>query len=497
MDHTQESTPLLDALRRYRERGYTPFHTPGHKRGKGAPDGTREALGATFLDVDVALAGGVEDTRESAGLLGAAEALAAAAWGAERCFFLVNGSTSGVHSLVLTLAGPEDHVIVPRNSHKSLLAALIFSGAMPQYVEPTIDPEWGIPLNISDAMAAAALATRPDAKAFFVTSPTYNGFGADLEQLAGATHAAGMPLIVDQAWGPHLRFCTKLPIDAMSAGADAAVTSVHKLISGVTQSSVLLARGERLNLHRLESIVRMTQSTSPQMPILASIDAARAQMATQGEALWTQAVELADWARAQINGIAGLRCVGDECLQKEGVYSFDRTRLTVTGCSLGHSGYALESILRNDYSIAVEAADPLNIVLNVTHGDSMDDLRTLVAALRDYAARYRDAGQAAQTCAGLLIKLPAFTRQAMAPREAFFGASEALPLAACAGRVSAEIVTPYPPGIPVLGPGEEVSGETVAYLEEAARRGLHVHGPEDLTLQRLRVVTESRKRRRA
>ncbi len=196
-------------------------------------------------------------------------------------------------------------MIVPRNSHKSLLAALIFSGAMPQYVEPTVDPEWGIPLNISDEKAAAALAARPDAKAFFVTSPTYNGFGADLTHLAGATHAAGMPLIVDQAWGPHLRFCTKLPIDAMSAGADAAVTSVHKLISGLTQSSVLLARGERLNLLRLESIVRMTQSTSPQVPILASIDAARAQMATQGEALWTRAVELAEWARAQINGIAG------------------------------------------------------------------------------------------------------------------------------------------------------------------------------------------------
>ena len=497
MDHTQENTPLLDALMRYRERGYTPFHTPGHKRGKGAPQGAQEAFGATFLDVDVALAGGVEDTRESAALLSSAEALAAAAWGAERCFFLVNGSTSGVHSLVLMLAGPNDHVIVPRNSHKSLVAALIFSGAMPQYVEPAVDPEWGIPLNISNEKASAALAACPDAKAFFVTSPTYNGVGADLAHLAGTTHAAGMPLIVDQAWGPHLRFCARLPIDAMSAGADAAVTSVHKLISGLTQSSVLLARGERLNLHRLESIVKMTQSTSPQVPILASIDAARAQMAVHGEALWTRAVELADWARAEINGIAGLRCLGDECLQKDGVYSFDRTRLTVTGCGLGHSGYELETILRDDYRVAVEAADPLNIVLNVTHGDSMDDLRTLVAALRHYAGRYRDAGQAAQTCARLLIKLPPFTRQVMAPREAFFAVSEALPPAACVGRVSAELVTPYPPGIPVLGPGEEISDETVAYLEEAARRRLHVHGPEDLTLQRLRVVKESRKRRRA
>jgi len=298
VDHTQESTPLLDALRRYRERDYTPFHTPGHKRGKGASDGAREVLGAAFLDVDVALAGGVEDTRESPGWLGAAEALAAAAWGAERCFFLVNGSTSGVHSLVLTLAGPQDYVIVPRNSHKSLLAALIFSGAMPQYVEPAIDPEWGIPLNISNKKARRRWRRDP--------TPRPSSSPRPLQRLRrrprapGRRHSRGRRAPHRRSsLGPHLRFCSKLPIDAMSAGADAAVTSVHKLISGVTQSSVLLARGERLSLHRLESIVRMTQSTSPQMPILASIDAARAQMATQGEALWSQAVELAEWARGR------------------------------------------------------------------------------------------------------------------------------------------------------------------------------------------------------
>lgn len=488
MSHDQRETPYLDALLRYREQGFTAFHTPGHKLGKGAPAGMIKAFGREVLEVDVAAAGAVEDTRESTALIAAAEDVAAEAWGAERCFFLVNGSTSGVQSLVISLAGPGETVIVPRNSHKSMLAGLIFSGAMPHYVEPTVDPDCGVPRNITTDAAAAALDSCPTARAFFVTSPTYNGFGADLSALAGLVHRAGLPLIVDQAWGPHLRFCSLLPVDAMTAGADASVTSTHKLISGLTQSSVLLANAERLNLRRLASVVRMTQSTSPQALIYASIDAARMQMATDGERLWTRAVELAEWARAAINDIDGLRCLGHECLERPGIASFDPTRLTVSACALGHTGWQLETILRDDYHIAVEAADTLNTVLNVTFGDDRDDVERLLACLRDYAARSRGGGDIGASCRRLLADTPSFTRQEMSPHDAFFAASMALPLADCRERISAEIVTPYPPGIPVLGPGEIVSAEIVDYLAAAARRGLHVHGPEDLTLRTLRVV---------
>jgi arginine decarboxylase len=485
----QCSTPYLDALLRHKARAFVAFSTPGHKHGKGAPAGMVEAFGRTFLEADVPMAGGVEDSRESTDLLHAAEDLAAQAWGAERCFFLVNGSTGGVQSLVITLAGPGDTLIVPRNAHKSLLAGLIFSGAMPHYVEPAIDPEWGVPQNITVAAAVEALRACPGARAFFVTSPTYNGFGADLRALATLVHAAGMPYVVDQAWGPHLRFCSRLPIDAMSAGADAAVTSTHKLISGLTQSSVLLANGDRLNLKRLQGAVKMTQSTSPQAIIYASIDACRMQMATEGEELWTRAVELAEWAREQTNRIEGLRCLGHECLERDGIASFDPTRLTITACALGDTGWQLETALRDGYGIAVEAADTLNVVLNVTHGDSREDLERLVAALKDYAAR-RDAtaSEAGAACLSLMANPPRFTRQELSPHDAFFARSVALPLAGCVGRVSAEIITPYPPGIPVLGPGELVSDECVAYLTEAGARGLHVHGPEDLSLRTLRVV---------
>jgi arginine decarboxylase len=485
----QSDTPYVDAMLAYRARGFAAFHTPGHKLGAGAPEKLRRLMGAPALGVDVAMAGGVEDTRESTQLIRLAEEYAAEAWGADRCHFLVNGSTSGVHALILTLAGPGDDLIVPRNAHKSLQAALIFSGAMPHYLVPRVDGDWGIPTSIPVGEADRALAACPQARALVVTSPTYNGLAADLSGLAALTHAAGLPFIVDQAWGPHLRFCGALPVDAMTAGADACVVSTHKLLSGITQSAILLAKGDRLNLARLETMVKMTQSTSPQTLMYGSIDAARQQMATEGEALWSRAAELADWARDRINGLPGLRCLGREALEWDGVAAFDPTRLTVSALRLGQSGYELETILRDDHGIAVEAAGPISVILNVTHGDTREDVSRLVEALGDYAARHAGVQGAEEAAARWLrLRPPAFTRQAMTPRDAFFAASVPLPLEDCAGRVSAELITPYPPGIPVLGPGEEVSDEIVAYLQEAGAVRLKVHGAEDSSLQTLRVV---------
>jgi arginine decarboxylase len=485
--HDQRDTPYLDAVLRYRAAGFTPFHTPGHKLGKGAPSGLRDLLGDACLGVDIAMAGGVEDTRESTHLIRLAEDYAAEAWGADRSWFLVNGSTSGIHALVLTLCGPGDTVIIPRNAHKSMLAGLIFSGAEPVYVEPAVDPLWGIPLSVQADQVAACLTRHADAAAVFVTSPTYNGLGTDLAAVAAAAQTAAVPFVTDQAWGPHLRFCSQLPVDAMTAGADAAVVSTHKLISGITQTSVLLAH-ERLNLARLDGMVHLTQSTSPQVLMYASIDAARQQMATRGEELWTGAVELAEWARAELDRLPGIRCLGHDVVRQWDVASFDPTRLTISAADLGLSGYRLETVLRDDFRIAVEAADPLNVVLNVTYGDARADLERLVTAFRDCAARFSGCATRAGAASAALALTPPFTRQVLSPREAFFAPSRALPLEDCAGEVSAEMVTPYPPGIPVLGPGEEISPEIVAYLREGAAAQLKVHGPEDRTLRTLRVV---------
>ncbi len=512
----QDETPLTDALLEYRASAMAAFHTPGHKLGAGAPADLVEAVGRPMLQADFGVANGLEDTQESSGLLARAEALAAQAWGADIAHFLVNGSTSGVQALVLAVAGPGDTIIVPRNSHKSLLAGLIFSGAHPVYVEPAVHPGWGVAANVPTHRVLAALDAHPDAKAVFVTSPSYNGFCADVEALAERAHAAGMPLIVDQAWGAHLRFCSKLPVDAMAAGADAAVASVHKLLSGLSQASIVLARRGRLDTDRLRAMVRMLQTTSPLAPILASIDSARAQMVADGERLWTAALVLADRARAEIAQIEGMTVLDIGAKTAVAGCDFDPVRLTVSAVALGLTGYELEVRLRIESRVAVEAADPRNVVFNVTFGDSEESIDRLVAALRLVAesavaniggrlsveARAPRPVSPRPTCpagpAGLVeppgppaptsLADPLPVTPVMSPRDAFFATTKTVLLDEAVGEVSGEMVIPYPPGIPVLAPGERITAEVAAYLKEAAARGLSVHGPHDATLATLRVV---------
>ncbi|MGZ4199226.1 MAG: aminotransferase class I/II-fold pyridoxal phosphate-dependent enzyme, partial [Thermoleophilia bacterium] len=274
-EHDQTEAPLVEALRAYRERHTVAFHTPGHKLGAGAPADLVEALGDRFLAADMGIANGLDDTQESGGLLRRAEDLAAQAWGAECSFFVPNGSSGGLQALVMAVAGPGDEVIVPRNAHKSLLAGLILSGSLPVYIEPPVDQTWQVAVNVPLEAFASTIERHPKARAVFVTSPSYNGFCADVPVLATMAHDAGLPLVVDQAWGAHLRFAAGLPIDAMAAGADAAVISVHKLLAGLSQASVVLARGERVDADRLRTMVTMLRTTSPLTPIYLSIDAAR------------------------------------------------------------------------------------------------------------------------------------------------------------------------------------------------------------------------------
>jgi arginine decarboxylase len=487
----QREAPLVEALRAYRERRTAAFHTPGHKLGVGAPADLTEALGERFLSADMGIANGLDDTQESGGLLLRAEALAARAWGAERAFFVGNGSSGGLQALVMALAGPGDEVIVPRNAHKALLTGLILSGAVPVYVEPTIDPVWQVAVNVPLERFVAALADHPRARAVFVTSPSYNGFCADVPALAAAAHAAGVPLVVDQAWGAHLRFSKALPPDALAAGADAAVISVHKLLSGLSQASLVLARGERVDLDRLRTMVAMLRTTSPLAPIYLSIDAARRQMVEGGEALWGEALSLAADARERLGAVPGVAVLGADDARQPGAVAFDPVRLTLSLAALGLSGYELERRLRVDHALAVEAADERNVVVNITFGDSGATVERLVGAVTAVATVAADAVAKSgnEAASATALQLPLFTRQICSPRDAFFGPAEALSLADCGGRVSAEMVVPYPPGIPVLGPGEEISAETVAYLSAAARRGVLIHGPRDLTLATLRVVT--------
>jgi len=486
-DPRQRRTPVLDGLLQYRERDYVSFHMPGHKRGRGAPPRLREALGAA-LDVDLPLTPGFEDTRQRAGRLAAAEELAARAWDADRAFFLTNGSSGGLHTLVLALAPPGSVVVAPRNAHVALTDGLILSGAMPVYLEPEIDGEWGVALNVPPQRFQDALVEHPEARAVFVSSPSYNGCCAHIEPIVAAAHATGAAVAVDQAWGAHLHFCSALPADALQQGADAMVTSVHKLTGGVSQASLIAAQGARLDLARLAALVAMLRSTSMLVQILASIDATRMQMVTEGEGLWLRALELAASARARLDRVPGLRCMGTEVTGYRSVADLDLTRLTVSAADLGWAGYDLEWELRERHRIAVESADAIGIVMNVTYADTPETIDRLVTALTAIAAEGPRSGTTGADRATQRLTLPPFSRLTMTPRAAFFATTRTVPLRSCVGEVSAEVVTPYPPGVPVLGPGEKISGEIVAFLEDFKRRGLRVHGPHDPALDTIRVV---------
>lgn len=501
--------PLAEALLAHRELGMVPFNVPGHKEGRGVSPLMREIVGSTFLAADVPIFSGLQDTRQTGDLLGASERLAAEAWGAERAFFLVNGSSSGVQALIHVVARPGEELIVPRNAHKSLHAALIHSGARPVWTDPGCDDDWGAPLVVSAEAVEEALAAHPSATAVVVTTPTWEGLCGDVAAVAEVVHRhSDAPLVVDQAWGPELRFCPELPQDAMSAGADACVVSVHKMLAGFSQAAVVLARGGHIDLGRLATVVEMTQTTTPMVPILASIDAARAQMVTDGERLWSRVIALAAAIREAVAGIDGLRCLGEECIGWPGVAGFQPAHVTVTARELGVSGWEMEAFLRERRSATGDAVNDLNAVFLLSHGTTDEDARRLIRGLEEMAAHFRgqsatadrDAGRgegdgspaaaAADTSAAVLpaLRRPPLPPQVLSPREAFYARTRAVALEEAIGRVGAELFTPYPPGIPVLVPGEEVTAEVAGYLSAAVAHGVRVHGPHDPTLQTVRVV---------
>ncbi len=368
---------------------------------------------------------------------------------------------------------------MPRNAHKSLLAGLIFSGAMPVWVEPDVDQAWGIATNVPAGRFLRALDAHPAARALLVSSPSYNGFCADVRTLAAAAHAADVPLVVDQAWGAHLRFCSSLPEDALSAGADAAVLSVHKLLSGLSQSSLVVARTERVDLDRLRTVVSMLQTTSPLAPILASIDAARAQMVAEGEVLWSRAQALADEARRSIAAIPGLAVLEPEEVAASG-FAFDPVRVTLSAAELGCPGFVLERRLRGE-GIAVEAAEPRSVIVNITYADTAESVADLRDALRAIArglerdrAPLGPAGgkarvSAASEMAALLLPTPARTAQLMTPREAFFARTPRRPTGRGGGRGQRGDGHPLPAGHPRAGTGGGGVGRPGGLLRGSGR----------------------------
>lgn len=490
----QTETPYLDALMKYVDAGTISFHTPGHKHGVGMHQRLRDFIGDNVLKLDLTQVRGLDDLNAPSGPIQKAHELAAAAYNADYSYFLVNGSTAGNQAMLMAALRPGDSVLLPRNSHKSATSALIMSGATPVYMRPEVDEELHIDHCVTPQTVRLAMSSHPEAAAVFITSPTYYGATADLGAIERIVHERGKLLLVDEAWGPHLHFHDELPQSATSAGADMCVNSTHKLIAGMSQAAMLHTRGPRVDQGRLRGTLRMLQSTSPLLVMLASLDVARMQMATEGRALLSRTLILARQARQRLNAIRGIRCIGPEQIGKAGIAGYDETRLVVTVWDLGYTGYEASEILRTHFDVQVELADLHNIVALVTIGDRQEDLNRLVTAIEELASaskrEKRTPGNGiARHFLNIDVTLPKIPEQVMTPREAFLANHVEIPFNKSAGHVSAEVVTPYPPGIPILCPGERITQETVDYLRLELEAGVHISGPVDEKLRMIRVLT--------
>ncbi|WP_427392376.1 aminotransferase class I/II-fold pyridoxal phosphate-dependent enzyme [Geobacillus icigianus] len=484
---SQLETPLFTGLLEHIKKNPVQFHIPGHKKGAGMDPEFRSFIGENALAMDLINISPLDDLHHPRGMIKRAQELAAEAFGADYTFFSVQGTSGAIMTMVMSVAGPGDKIIVPRNVHKSVMSAIVFSGATPIFIHPEIDKELGISHGITPQAVEKALRQHPDAKGVLVINPTYFGIAGDLKKIVDIAHAYGVPVLVDEAHGVHIHFHERLPLSAMQAGADMAATSVHKLGGSLTQSSILNVREGLVSAKHVQAILSMLTTTSTSYLLLASLDVARKQLATKGRELIDNAIRLADWTRRQINEIPYLYCVGEEILGTEAVYDYDPTKLIISVKELGLTGHDAEQWLREAFNIEVELSDLYNILCIITPGDSEREAGLLVEALRRLSAQFSHQAEEGVKPKVLLPDIPAL---ALTPRDAFYAETEVVPFRESAGRIIAEFVMVYPPGIPIFIPGEIITEENLNYIETNLTAGLPVQGPEDDTLQTLRVIKE-------
>lgn len=486
----QPTAPFLDALVAYGFRGPTRFHVPGHKGGAGADPGLRWAIGERPLLLDVCQDTEGIDLGPEPTPYQQAEELAAAAYGAERSWFLTNGATQGNHALCLALAPPGSQVVLQRNAHASLIDGLVLSGGMPELVAPETDDELGMAHGVTPAALRAAFERAPHARAAFVVSPTYYGLAADVAALAEVAHAAGAALVVDQSWGPHFGFHPGVPASALALGADAVLTSTHKIVGALTQAAMLhVANGGRVDPATVGRAVRLVRSTSPNSLLLASLDAARRQMAVHGQSLLAGTLAAAANARAAIDAVPGCAVAGERLVGRPGVAAWDPLRLVIDVRGTGCSGYEVAAELRAGSDIHVELATHATMVLVLGVHEEPEALERFV---HDIDATVAEIARPIEPAQAPVVRAPALgSVLAVPPRDAFLGANEVVAVADAIGRVSCEAIAGYPPGIPALLPGERVTHEVVAYLRELSAAGARLHGASDPAFETIAVLRDA------
>ncbi|GAV12183.1 Orn/Lys/Arg decarboxylase major region [Paenibacillus sp. NAIST15-1] len=483
-------TPLFTALTEHASNNPVQFHIPGHKKGAGTDAEFRSFIGDQALSIDLINIAPLDDLHQPTSVIAEAQQLAADALGADYTLFSVQGTSSAIMTMIMSVCSPGDKILVPRNVHKSIMSAIIFAGAKPVFVSPARDANLGIDHGITTSSVRRALEKHPDTKAVLVINPTYFGICANLKEIVDLAHSYDIPVLVDEAHGVLIHFHEKLPMSAMQAGADMAATSVHKLGGSLTQSSVLNVNTKNglVNHQRVQTIFSMLTTTSTSYILLASLDTSRRNLALNGHEMAEHTIELAEFARQQINEIPSLYCFGEEILGGEATYSYDPTKLTIHVRHLGITGYETENWLREHYNIEVELSDMYNILCLVTPGDSKETINILLRALRDLSSLHHERNEVQE----LVVKIPEIPQLSLIPRDAFYADTEVIPFKESAGRIIAEFIYVYPPGIPILLPGEVISQENINYIRDHVDIGLPVKGPEDRNIEFVKVIREER-----
>jgi arginine decarboxylase len=487
----QASTPYLDALVAYADRDPARFHVPGHKGGRGADPGLREALGDRFLRLDIpAGIEGVDVGPDPAEVpFQLAQRLAAEAWGAKRSWFLVNGGSGGNHALCLALAHVGERVVVQRNVHSSIIDGFVLSGLRPRFVASELDPELGIAHCLTPDALAEALDSEPDAVAAMVVSPTYFGAVADVAGLAEVAHERGVPLVVDEAWGAHMTFSDRLPQSAMACGADAVLSSVHKIMGSITQSAIVhLSDSGRIDEAVLDRAVTLIETTSPNGPLTASLDATRRLAVTEGAELLAETVDSLAELRDRIRQIPGLDVLDERLTEAPSVHAYDPLRLVVDVRGAGATGHRIARLMHDDDDVNLELFSE-NLVV-AAFGMDEPAAKTgerLIAALEHAIERLGEEGSEPEHP---FAEPPPWGATELTPREAFLAPQEVVDFDAAEGRIAAESLAAYPPGVPNVLPGERLTRETLDYIADSIAHGGLVRGASDRTLRTVRVVTE-------
>lgn len=477
---TQNDTPIHKALEEQRNNRLAHFDVPGHKGGRGNKE-LREFLGKECVKLDMNSMKPLDNLCHPVSVIKDAQKLAAEAFGADEAFFIVNGTTAAVQAMIMSTCKAGDKIIMPRNVHRSAINAIVVCGALPVYVDPGINKELGIPLGMSVDDVKVAMDENPDAKAILVNNPTYYGICSNLRKIVKMAHQRGMLVLVDEAHGTHFYFHENLPVSAMEAGADMAAVSMHKTGGSLTQSSILLVKNT-VNADYVRQIINLTQTTSGSYLLLSSLDIARKNMSLNGHEMVEKTVDYANYARDEINKLGGYYAFGKELIDGDEIFDFDLTKLSVHTRNIGLAGIEVYDLLRDDYGIQIEFGDIGNILAIISAGDRNLEIERLISALSEIKRLHQ------QETTGLFDHEYINPILVMAPQTAFYGDKYPLRIEDSAGKTCGEFVMCYPPGIPILAPGELITNDIINYINYAKEKGCFMTGTEDMKIEKINVV---------